>query len=236
MSAHSFLPLEQSLSAAYGLTLALLGHAVGWPMPYGGSQKIVDALASYLRSLGGEIVTGVEIKSIDALPPAHAILLDVTPRQLLRIADIHLPKGYKRSLQHYRYGPGVFKVDYALDGPIPWKAQECLRAGTVHLGGTLSEVMLSERQISKGIPAEKPFVLLAQQSLFDTTRAPAGKHTVWAYSHIPNGSTFDMTERIYAQIERFAPGFQDRILAKNVISPNTLEAYNANYIGGAING
>ena len=236
MAAHSFLPLEHSLSAAFGIMLGLFGHGVGWPIPRGGSQAIVDALAAYLRSLGGEIVTGVEVTSIEMLPAAHALLFDVTPRQLLRIAGNHLPQGYRHSLEHYRYGPGVFKIDYALDGPIPWKADECLRAGTVHLGGTLSEVMLSERQISKGIPAEKPFVLLAQQSLFDPTRAPDGKHTVWAYSHIPNGSTFDMTERVDAQIERFAPGFQDRILAKNVIPPNALEVYNANYIGGDING
>ncbi len=236
MAAHSFLPLEHSLSAAFGIMLALFGHGVGWPIPRGGSQAIVDALAAYLRSLGGEIVTGVEVTSIEMLPTSRALLFDVTPRQLLRIAGNQLPQGYQHSLERYRYGPGVFKIDYALDGPIPWKAEECLRAGTVHLGGTLSEVMLSERQISKGIPAEKPFVLLAQQSLFDTTRAPAGKHTVWAYSHIPNGSTFDMTERIDTQIERFAPGFQDRILAKNVIPPDALEAYNANYIGGDING
>ena len=236
MSAHSILPLEHSLSAAFGIMLALFGHGVGWPIPRGGSQAIVDALAAYLRSLGGEIVTGVEVTSIEMLPTARALLFDITPRQLLRIAGNHLPESYRHSLQRYRYGPGVFKIDYALDGPIPWRATECLRAGTVHLGGTLSEVMLSERQIGQGIPAEKPFVLLAQQSLFDTTRAPAGKHTVWAYSHIPNGSTFDMTERIDAQIERFASGFQDRVLAKNVIPPNALEAYNANYIGGDING
>ena len=236
MAAHSFLPLEHSLSAAFGIMLALFGHGVGWPIPRGGSQAIVDALAAYLRSLGGEIVTGVEVTSIEMLPTARALLFDITPRQLLRIAGKHLPDGYRHSLERYRYGPGVFKIDYALDGPIPWKAQECLRAGTVHIGGTLAEVALSERQIAQGIPAEKPFVLLAQQSLFDDTRAPAGKHTVWAYSHIPNGSTFDMTERIDAQIERFAPGFHDRILAKNVIPPNAIEAYNANYIGGDING
>ena len=236
MAAHSILPLEQNLSAAFGIMLALFGHGVGWPIPRGGSQAIVDALAAYLRSLGGEIITGVEVTSIEMLPAARALLFDITPRQLVRIAGKHLPASYRRSLERYRYGPGVFKIDYALDGPIPWKAQECLCAGTVHLGGTLSEVMRSERQIGQGIPAEKPFVLLAQQSLFDTTRAPMGKHTVWAYSHIPNGSTFDMTERINAQIERFAPGFQDRILAQNVIPPNALETYNANYVGGDING
>jgi phytoene dehydrogenase-like protein len=236
MSAHSFLPLEQEISAAFGLMLGVFGHAVGWPIPRGGSQRIVDALAAYLQSLGGEIVTGVEVKSIDSLPSARAVLFDVTPRQLLRIAGHHLPNSYKRSLQHYHYGPGVFKLDYALDGPIPWKAQECLRAGTVHLGGTFAEVALSERQIKQGQPPEKPFMLIGQQSLFDSTRAPEGKHTVWTYCHVPNGSTFDMTERMETQIERFAPGFRSRILAKHVISPGELEQYNANYIGGDING
>jgi len=236
MAAHSFLPLNHSLSAAFGLMLALFGHGVGWPMARGGSQNIVDALAAYLRSLGGEIVTGVDVTSIEMLPAAHALLFDVTPCQLLRIAGQHLPIGYQHSLERYRYGAGVFKIDYALDGPIPWLAQNCLQAGTVHLGGTLAEVALSEWQVGRGIPPEKPFVLLAQQSLFDDTRAPAGKHTVWAYSHIPNGSMFDMTERIDAQIERFAPGFRDRILAKNTIPPAALESYNANDIGGDING
>jgi phytoene dehydrogenase-like protein len=236
MAAHSFLPLEHSLSAAFGIILALFGHSVGWPIPRGGSQSIVDALAAYLRSLGGEIVTGVEVESIEMLPDARAFLFDVTPRQLLRIAGQHLPDGYRHSLERYRYGAGVFKIDYALDGPIPWKAQDCLRAGTVHLGGTLAEVALSERQVGQGIPPEKPFVLVAQQSLFDETRAPQGKHTVWVYCHVPNGSTFDMTERIDAQIERFAPGFRDRILAKNTIAPAELERYNANDVGGDING
>ncbi len=236
MAAHSILPLEHSLSAAFGIMLALFGHGVGWPLPHGGSQSIVDALAAHLRSLGGEIVTGIEVTSIEMLPTANALLFDVTPRQLLRIAGTHLPNGYRRALERYRYGPGVFKIDYALDGPIPWKARECLQAGTVHLGGTLAEVALSEWQIGRGMPPEKPFVLLAQQSLFDASRAPVGKHTVWAYSHVPNGSSFDMTERIDAQIERFAPGFRDRILAKNTIAPNALEHYNANYIGGDING
>lgn len=236
MAAHSFLPLEQEISAAFGLMLGTFGHAVGWPIPRGGSQHIVDALAAYLQSLGGEIVTGVEVRSIDALPSARAVLFDVTPRQLLRIAGHQLPNSYRNALGRYRYGPGVFKVDYALDGPIPWKAQECLRAGTVHLGGTFDEVALSERQIRQGQPPEKPFTLIAQQSLFDSTRAPEGKHTLWAYCHIPNGSTFDMTERIETQVERFAPGFRDRILAKHVIPPNELERYNANYIGGDING
>jgi len=236
MSAHSMQPLEKAPTAGFGLILGLLGHVVGWPLPKGGAQKIVDALAAYLRSLGGEIVTGVEIKSLDALPTTRAILFDVTPRQLLRIAGSRLPSGYSRQLQHYRYGPGVFKIDFALDGPVPWKAEECLRAGTVHVGGTLAEIAAAEAAVWKGEPSEKPFVLIAQQSLFDLTRAPQGKQTLWAYCHVPNGSTFDMTERIETQIERFAPGFRDRILARHITNPLELEQYNANYIGGDING
>jgi phytoene dehydrogenase-like protein len=236
VSAHSMLPLEQVTSAASGLVLATVGHVYGWPMPRGGSQHIVDALAAYLRVLGGEIITSMEVKNIDALPHARAILFDVTPRQLLRIAGHRLPTGYKRSLQHYRYGPGSFKIDYALDGPIPWTAQACFQAATVHLGGTLPEIAASERQIWHGEPPERPYVLVAQQSLFDDTRAPAGKQTAWAYCHVPNGSTVDMTERIEAQIERFAPGFRDHILARHITDPARLEQYNANYIGGDING
>ncbi len=236
MSAHSILPLERSPSAAFGLILGVLGHVVGWPMPLGGSQKIVDALASYLRSLGGEIVTDVEVKSIDALPSARAVLFDVSPRQLLRIAGERLPGRYQRKLQRYRYGPGVFKIDFALDGPAPWKAVECTRAGTVHLGGTLAEIAAAESAVWKGEHPEKPYVLVAQQSLFDPTRAPEGKHTLWTYCHLPNGSTFDMTGRIESQIERFAPGFRDRILARHVATPMDLEHYNANFVGGDING
>jgi len=205
-------------------------------MPLGGSQKIVDALASYLRSLGGEIVTGVEVKSIDALPSARAFLFDVSPRQLLRIAGERLPGRYQRKLQRYRYGPGVFKIDFALDGPVPWKAVECTRAGTVHLGGTLAEIAAAESAVWKGEHPEKPYVLVAQQSLFDPTRAPEGKHTLWTYCHLPNGSTFDMTGRIESQIERFAPGFRDHILARHVATPIDLEHYNANFVGGDING
>lgn len=236
LSAHSMLPLEQAPSAAFGLMLGLSGHVGGWPFPRGGSQHIVDAMADYLRSLGGKIVTGVDVQSLEMLPLARAYLFDVTPRQLLRIASNHLPTGYQRQLQHYRYGPGVFKLDYALDGPIPWKAPECTLAGTVHLGGTLSAIAESERAVTHGTNPEKPYVLVAQQSLFDATRAPEGKQTAWAYCHVPNGSDFDMTERIEAQIERFAPGFRDRILARHALSPHDLEQYNANYIGGDING
>ncbi len=236
MCGHSMTSLEQPASAAAGLLLGILGHTVGWPIPRGGSQMIVDALAAHFRLLGGEIITGVEVKSIDALPPTDIILCDVTPRQLLRIVGDHLPASYQRQLRRYRYGPGIFKIDYALDGPIPWKAEECLRAGTVHIGGTFPEIAASERAVTQGEHPEKPFVLVAQQSLFDPTRAPEGKHTVWAYCHVPNGSTFDMTERIESQIERFAPGFRDRILAKSTMTSLDVERYNANYIGGDING
>lgn len=236
IAAHSLLRLEQPPSAAAGLLLMTAGHVVGWPIPRGGSQSIVDALASYLRSLGGEIVTGVEVKTIDALPSARAYIFDVTPRQLLRIAGQRFPEGYRRGLERFRYGPGSFKLDIALDGPIPWKAPECLHAGTVHLGGTMEEIALSERQIAKGELPERPYVLVAQQSLFDPSRAPAGKHTVWAYCHVPNGSTSDMTERIEQQIERFAPGFRERILARHTTNAIELEQYNPNYIGGDING
>jgi phytoene dehydrogenase-like protein len=235
-AAHSFLPLEQPPSASFGLVLGALGHASGWPFPKGGSQKIADALTSYLLSLGGEVHTGVRVRSVDEVPPTRAVLFDLTPRQLLSIAGKHLPGYYRRALGRYRYGPGVFKVDFALDGPIPWKAKKCLRAGTVHLGGTFDEISAGEAAVWRGEHPERPFILLAQQSLFDQTRAPEGKHTVWAYCHVPNGSTFDMTGRIEAQIERFAPGFRERILARNAMAPADLERINANLVGGAING
>ncbi|HLZ59862.1 MAG TPA: NAD(P)/FAD-dependent oxidoreductase [Ktedonosporobacter sp.] len=236
MCAHSMLPLERITSAAAGLLLGAAGHVSGWPLARGGSQMIVDALAAYLRSLGGEIITGIEVKSIDDLPSARAILCDITPRQLVRIAGQHLPEGYKHSLQRFRYGPGVFKMDFALDGTIPWRAKECQQAGTVHLGGTLEEVAASERQVWQGKPPERPYVLLTQPTLFDETRAPAGKHIAWAYCHVPSGSTFDMAERLEAQIERFAPGFRERILARHSMMPADFELYDANYIGGDING
>jgi phytoene dehydrogenase-like protein len=236
MAAHAIMPLEQPLTAAFGLVLGSLGHAVGWPLPRGGSQQIAQALGQHLQSLGGEIVTGSPVTSIDQLPPARAILLDVSPRQLVHLAGDHLPAGYLRRLAGYRYGPGVFKVDLALDGPIPWQAAVCAQAGTVHVGGTLAEIAAAERAIWQGAHPERPFVLVAQQSLFDLTRAPAGKHTVWAYCHVPHGSTVDMTAPIEAQIERFAPGFRDSILARHTLSTAALEQYNPNYIGGDING
>ena len=236
IAAHSFLPLEQSPSAAYGLVLAVLGHASGWPLARGGSRAISGAMAEYLRYLGGEIVTGQPVCNVDDLPDASAVLCDLTPRQFLRVAGHRFPDGYRRRLTRYRYGPGAFKVDFALDGPIPWAAEECSQAATVHLGGTFEEIAASERDVAAGRHPERPFVLLAQQSLFDDSRAPAGKHTVWAYCHVPRGSTVDMTDRIEAQIERFAPGFRERILARSVMSPAALERYNANYVGGDING
>ncbi len=236
MSGHSMLPLESPTSAAAGLVLGILAHAVGWPMPRGGSQKIADALAAYLRNLGGEIVTGVEVKTLDALPPAKVVLCDITPRQLLRIAGKRLSGLYKSQLQRYRYGPGVFKLDLALDGPIPWSAEVCGRAGTVHIGGTLAEIARAERAVWKGEHPEQPYVLLAQQSLFDCSRAPDGKQTVWAYCHVPGGSSVDMSGRIEAQIERFAPGFRERILARHTFTASEMEGYNANYVGGDING
>lgn len=236
MAGHSMLPLEQPVSAAAALVLGGLGHAVGWPMPRGGSQRIVDALGAYLRDLGGEIVTSTEIHALADLPPARAILCDVTPRQLLALAGDVLPDGYRHQLRQYRYGPGVFKIDFALDGPIPWQARECLRAATVHLGGTPDEIAAGERSVWRGVIPDQPFVLLAQQSLFDDTRAPDGKHVAWAYCHVPAGCDADMTERIEAQIERFAPGFRDRILARHTYTPIEMETYNANYVGGDING
>ncbi len=235
-AAHSFLALEKRPSALFGVVLGTLGHAFGWPLPKGGSQSIADALASYLRSLGGEIFTGVRVRSVRDVPKTRTVLFDVTPRQLLDIAGEHFTERYRGALKRYRYGPGVFKVDFALDGPIPWRAQGCLRAGTVHLGGTLDEISAGEAAVWRGEHPERPFILLAQQSLFDASRAPEGKHTVWAYCHVPNGSTFDMTGRIEDQIERFAPGFRDRILAKNAMGPADLERINANLAGGDING
>lgn len=236
LAAHSMLSLRQSPSAAFGLVLGLLGHAVGWPIAVGGSRHVAEALASYLRSLSGELVTGCVVRSLDELPRARAVLLDLTPRQVLAVAERRLPAGYARALRRYRYGPGVFKVDWALEAPIPWQAPACARAGTVHLGGSLEEIVAAEALVARGEPAERPFVILAQQSRFDPTRAPAGKHTAWAYCHVPNGSSVDMAERVEAQVERFAPGFRARILARHVMPPAALEAYNPNYVGGDITG
>jgi phytoene dehydrogenase-like protein len=235
VSAHSIMPLQRPLTAAYGLMLGLLAHGVGWPMPAGGSQSIADALASYLRSLGGEIQTGRWVRSLAELPPAEAYLFDITPRNLLKIAGDALPAGYRRTLRCYRYGPGVFKLDYALDGPIPWRNPAVARGGTVHVGGTLEEIAASEQDAWRGRHSQRPFVLVVQPSLFDPSRAPAGQHTAWAYCHVPNGSTVDMTAAIEGQIERFAPGFRDRILARTAMNAAQMEQYNPNYVGGDIN-
>lgn len=235
MAAHAMLPLTSPATAAIGLMLGIVAHGVGWPMARGGSQQFADALGAHLESLGGEIRTGSPVHSTRDLPQARATLFDTSPRALVEVAGDRLPAGYRDALLRFRYGPGVFKLDYALDGPIPWRAEECLRAGTVHLGGTLEEITESEAAIWQGEHPERPYVILAQQSLFDASRAPEGKHTAWAYCHVPNGSTEDMTERVDAQIERFAPGFRDRILALSTMDTSQMEAYNPNYVGGDIN-
>ncbi len=236
LAAHAIMPLEWPLTTAFGLMLGTLGHVVGWPLPRGGSQVIADALAAYFSDLGGEIVTNHEVRGLADLPPARAVLLDVTPRQLLAIAGEELPPGYRRQLAKYRYGPGVFKVDWALREPIPWTAEACRRAGTVHLGASLEEIAASERLVFRGQVAERPYVIVTQQSLFDDSRAPAGQHTGWAYCHVPNGSTQDMTAVIEQQIERFAPGFRDTILARHTMTTRDFQRYNPNYVGGDING
>jgi phytoene dehydrogenase-like protein len=228
LAAHSIMPLEKPLSSAIGLLLGAIGHAAGWPFPRGGSQRIADALAAYLRSLGGEIRTD---SPVTVLPDAPVVMCDVTPLQFLALAGDRLPPGYRRSLERFRYGPGVFKMDWALDAPIPWRAPACARAGTVHIGGTLEEIAAWE---SGYIGA--PFVLLSQPSLFDDSRAPAGKHTAWAYCHVPNGSAADFSDAIERQIERFAPGFRTRILARAVLTPAELERRNPNLVGGDIAG
>ena len=236
LAAHSILPLERPLSAAFGLVLGAAGHAVGWPMPRGGAQRISGALASHLTSLGGRIETGVPVERLEDVPAAAVTLLDMTPRQVVKIAGRRLPGRFRRSLDAYRYGPAAFKVDWALSGPVPWRASECARAGTVHLGGSMDEIANAERDVWLGRHPDRPFVLLSQPSLFDPSRAPEGRHTVWAYCHVPNGSRFDMTDRIEAQVERFAPGFRERILKRSVRPPAALEEYNPNCVGGDING
>ncbi len=236
LGAHSIMTLDSRFSASFALMLGSLGHAVGWPLASGGSHKIADALASCLYALGGSIRTDQLIVSLDQLPPSRVVLFDVTPRQVMEITGPNLSEKYAKRLRAHRYGPGVFKVDWALSDPIPWKAGDCARAATVHIGGTFDEIAGSEDAVGKGELPDKPFVILAQQSLFDSTRAPAGKHTAWGYCHVPNGSNFNMTERIESQIERFAPGFRDCVLARNTMSPADLEEYNPNYLGGDIAG
>ena len=236
MAGHSFLALDQLATTAFGLVLALLGHKNGWPITKGGSQSIANALAAHFKDFGGEILTGQRVESLSQLPAAKAILCDLTPRQVVQVAGDSLASGFRRRLSRYRYGPAAFKLDWALSAPVPWRAAACANAATVHVGGSFAEIVTSEKLVNSGRPAEKPFIILSQPSLFDPTRAPAGKHTLWAYCHVPNGSDFDMTERIENQIERFAPGFRDCILARSVMPPAKLEQHNANLIGGDING
>lgn len=226
---------DKLISAAFGIVLMGSAHAVNWPIAEGGSQKLADALAAHLRSLGGEMLTGWRVKSLEELPRSRVVLFDTSPRELLKIAGEQMPNGFRRKLEAFRYGPGVFKVDFALDGPIPWKSTGCARAATLHLGGTYEEIAASEKQVDQGKIPERPYVLLVQQTLFDKSRAPEDKHTVWAYCHVPNGSTIDMTRRIEAQIERFAPGFGDLVLARHTMNAVGLEEYNPNYVGGDIN-
>ncbi|HEX7705089.1 MAG TPA: NAD(P)/FAD-dependent oxidoreductase [Thermoanaerobaculia bacterium] len=235
-AAHSFLPLDRIGSASFGLALMLAGHATGWPAAVGGSVAIVDAMAAYLLTLGGEIRVNHPVRTVADVPPSRAILFDVTPRQLEAIAGDDLPPGYRRKLRRFRYGPGVFKIDWALDGPVPWKAAACSRSATVHVGGTIEEIAEHEHAVFHGRMTDRPFVLVAQQSIFDTSRAPVGKHTGWAYCHVPNGSTEDVTDRIERQIERFAPGFRDLILARRTINTAQYEEHNANLVGGDIGG
>jgi phytoene dehydrogenase-like protein len=234
ISAHGMVPLDRALTAGFGLVLGVMAHLVGWVIPRGGAQKLTDALVAHLATLGGEVVANHRITSLDELPAARAVLCDLSPRPFLRVAGRRLPAAYRRTLERYRYGMGVFKVDWALDGPIPWRAAECARAGTVHVCGTLGELVRSEQDAWTGVVSQRPFVLLVQPTLFDSSRAPAGKHTAWAYCHVPAGSTADMLPRIEAQVERFAPGFRDRVLARSVMTPADIEAHNANLVAGDI--
>jgi len=234
LGAHALLPLEQAPSAGAAITLGALAHREGWVITKGGAQRLSNALAAYFRSLGGEIVTSAPVNTIDHLPPSRAVLCDLSPRPFLAIAGHRLSPGFRRSLERYRYGMGVFKVDWALDGPVPWTAPGCRRAGTVHVGGTFEDIARSEAETWAGRLPEQPFVLLVQPTICNSTRAPEGQHTVWAYCHVPNGSTVDMLPRIERQIERFAPGFGDRIIARAVMDTQALQRHNANLVGGDI--
>lgn len=236
IAAHSFLPLEALASAAFGFVLGTAGHAVGWPIPRGGSQSIANALANYLRELGGKIDVNRRIDNLAQLPKSRVVLFDTTVWQFSHIAGDRLPARYRERLNHFRHAPGIFKIDYALSSPIPWKAEVCRRAGTIHLGGTFDEIANSERDVARGQLANRPFTLVAQQSLFDETRAPAGKHTLWAYCHVPFGCKIDMSDAIESQIERFAPGFRDCIVARQKTGAADLEKSNPILAGGDING
>jgi phytoene dehydrogenase-like protein len=234
IAAHAMQPLDRALTAGVGLTLGAMCHVAGWPMPRGGAQRVTDALTGLLRALGAELVTGCRIENIDALPPAHLVLCDLSPRPFLQIAGHRLPSGYRRVLERYRYGLGVFKVDWALGEPIPWAAAACRRAGTIHLGGSLREIAGAESDVWLGRGVNRPFVLLNQPTLFDQSRAPAGRHVAWAYCHVPSGWPSSALDHIETQVERFAPGFRQRILARAVMTPADVEAHNANLVGGDI--
>jgi len=236
LAAHSFLSLDEPLSAAFAILMAAPAHAVGWPIPRGGAQSLTNALCGYLSTLGGKVKTSAPVQSLAALANYDLTLCDLTPRQLIKIGGQRLSDSYKQQLKKYRYGAGVFKVDYALNAPIPWKAPDCLRAATVHLGGTFDDIAASEKAVRRGENADRPFVLLAQPSLFDSTRAPVGQHTAWAYCHVPNGSKVNVLEKLENQIERFAPGFRDCVLARRVFSTADLEHMDANLVGGDIGG
>jgi len=236
MTSHAVLPLSYLSTSAIGLVLTAVGHIYGWPIPKGGSQTLADALAAYFISLGGTIQTNTPVASLSRLPAAKAVLFDVSPLQLLEIAGYKFSGIYKWQLERYKFGMGVFKVDWALDAPVPFSARECLRASTVHIGNTIEEIAAAEQQTAKGKHVEKPFVMFSQPSLFDATRAPVGKHTAWGYCHVPNGSEEDRTEAIEKQIERFAPGFRERIIGRHVMNTKEMQAYNPNYIGGDVNG
>jgi phytoene dehydrogenase-like protein len=235
MAAHSILPLERSPTAGVALTLGALAHTTGWPVARGGSSNIAAALAAIVRDCGGEIRTDAPVRSVRDLPARRALILDLTPRQLLRVDGLRFPPRYERALRRYRYGPGACKVDYALDGPVPWTHADCARAGTIHLGGTFEEIAAAEAAVWRGEHPERPFVLVAQQSLVDPTRAPAGKLTLWAYTHVPNGSPVDMTAAVEAQLERFAPGFRELVIARRTRTAADLEGDNENDVGGDIN-
>jgi phytoene dehydrogenase-like protein len=235
-AAHSIVPLEYAATAGYGLGLIVTAHATGWPVARGGSQQLANALGSYLRSLGGEIVTGTRVSSLSELPASRTVLCDVTPRQFLSIAGDRVVGRYRSRMERYRYGPGVFKMDWALNAPVPWRAQECARAGTIHLGGSFAEIADGEQAAWQGRVHDKPYVLLVQPTICDPSRAPAGRHTLWAYCHVPNGATADMTAPIENQIERFAPGFRDCVIARHAMPPAEMERRNANLVGGDIGG
>lgn len=236
LAAHSFLSMDELLSGTFGMVFAITAHAVGWPIPRGGSQSLTHALCAHLAKLSGRVTTSRRIVNFSELTNYDVTLCDVTPRQLLALGPERFSATFRRLLERYSYAPGVFKVDYALSSPIPWKARECMRAATVHIGGTFEDIAASEKAVCQGKRPERPFILLAQPSLFDPTRAPAGKHVAWAYCHIPNGSDFDMLPALEAQIERFAPGLRDCVLARRVFSPAALEQMDANIIGGDISG